>query len=152
VPISSEQQAYLETVLSFAKKMLVSDQAISVDIIALNGMTLSDDDKSNIRDILQNEFDNPDPAKAVFLASVINSMTIIDQGYFTALVDLVQVDINNVMALKTKVTSHLGMNHVFESDLHTFSFYKRLSMLAITTRDSALIQSAIEKVQSLGVM
>ena len=152
MPISNEQQLYLGTVLSFAQKILLEDQTVSDDITTLNNMTLTDDDKASINDTLQGELDNPSLAKIDFLTNVVSGLNFIDSNYFNALINISQIDLNNTAALKAEVSSQLAAVYNFSSDLHVFNFYKRLSMLAIATKDSATIQAAIEKVQSLGVV
>jgi len=149
--ISAEDKTLLETTLSFAKKLLDANSTITQEINALNGLTLSDVDKAQLDDILRNGLDNVPAAKIPFLTSVVNGLEFVDKGYFNALLGLSGVNNNDTSAMKQTIATALSETYAFESNSHAFYYYKRLSMLAIATRDSAIIQDVIEKVQSLEV-
>lgn len=147
--LTTEDQAYLQTILSFGNKLITEDASITTEITSLNGMTLATDDLSQIEGLIQGEMISLTSSKITFLTSVIKALTIIDQAYFTAILQLSAVNTGDLAAVKTAVSQALAQSYSFATEAHFFNYYKRVSLLAIITRDSATIQAAITKIQSL---
>lgn len=150
--ITQDQQTYLVTLLSFGDKLLAKDPTITDEIGTLNGFTYIEDEANQIVDVLQNHVEKATGQEYAFLSSVISGLTIIDSAYLQAQLDLSIIDISDAPKLKTFITGALAANKTFSTPHYTFSYYKRLSMLAIVTRDRALIQNAIAYVQGLQVV
>jgi len=148
--ISMEQQTYLTTMLNFSQKILLRDDSISEEIALLNSMTyITEDDIHQIEDIIQGGINNLDDITESFLLSVISQLNIIDQSYITAILKLSNINSRDLTKLQQTITEQLLINYSFNSEIKTFTYYKRLSMLAILTRDITLIQNTIAKVESL---
>ncbi|GBF35482.1 hypothetical protein DCCM_4611 [Desulfocucumis palustris] len=68
------------------------------------------------------------------------------------ILSLTMLDVTDLATLKSTVQTELNKDvYAFSTDYNTFDYYKRLSMLAISARDSVLIEKAIIKVQSLSL-
>lgn len=150
--ITRDQQTYLVTLLSFGDKLLAKDHTITDEVATLNSFTYNDDDVNQIIDILQNHVEKATTQDYEFLSSVIGGLTMIDNAYLQAQLDLSIVDITDIQKLRSFISTALAANKTFGTSHYSFSYYKRLSMLAIITKDRVLLRNAIDYVQGLQVV
>ncbi|WP_104373553.1 hypothetical protein [Desulfocucumis palustris] len=147
-----EQQDILVATLSFYNKLLNSDTTVTTEIKTLNSTELPDDGKQQICGTLQDAINNATADKVSFLQTVISGLNFIDTAYYLGILSLTMLDVTDLATLKSTVQTELNKDvYAFSTDYNTFDYYKRLSMLAISARDSVLIEKAIIKVQSLSL-
>lgn len=147
--LDTNEKTFIQTILTIADKLNQKDQSVMDDVATLNGLNLTEDDKGQVEDIIISYIDNAPKADKSFIESVINGLAVVDRDYLLAMCEITMVDTFNRSQLATLVESYLNNTISFSSEIKTFNFYKKLSMVAIITRNSALIQKAIQKVETL---
>lgn len=148
--LSNDEKAKMTAMLGYIAKLITNDKTISSDVEILKNSILNNDDMGLIEENLERKiYELKTQEEIDFIKEVVNlSSGFVNKRYLLESIDLFTATMSFAGdTLRDFIAKKLSQNTPsFGSDQKDQSYYGRLSMLAIMTRDVNLIQKAIEKI------
>jgi hypothetical protein len=141
------EKTLLVTLINLDSKLRANDQTVMTEVAYIKNHVTSQDQKNQLSDILTNAINDSDGSNQSLIIAAVNELDVQNKDYLLLMANIPVSPTKEEMAIY--LNSILGKQITITDKQKEYMFYSRCVHMAIASKDNALIQKMIQKIQSL---